>query len=176
MSCFEKATARYHRGMNTDRDVEPSDGRDETADERHDRNWDELLQELRVTQTGTQIITGFLLTIPFQQRFTVLDAFEKDVYLILVLLAAASTVLSLAPVTLHRLLFRQKAKAEMVKVGNRLLLSAVGIIGLVLAGVVLLIFDVVVSRPVGIVSGAVAIVVIAAVWLAIPTASRRQRS
>jgi hypothetical protein len=162
--------------MSADIDVDPTDGRDETANERHDRNWNELLQELRVTQTGTQIITGFLLTLPFQQRFTVLDTFELDVYLILVVLAAASTVIGLAPVTLHRLLFQQKAKAEMVKVGNRILLTAVAVVGLVVSGVVLLIFDVVVSRPVGIIGGAISLVVVAAVWLAIPTASRKQRA
>jgi hypothetical protein len=161
--------------MNADVDVDPTDGRDETANERHDRNWNELLQELRVTQTGTQIITGFLLTLPFQQRFTVLDAFELDVYLVLVILAAASTVIGLAPVTLHRLLFRQKAKAEMVKVGNRILLTAIAVVGLVVSGVVLLIFDVVVSRPAGIVGGIVAVILITAVWVAIPTASRKAR-
>ncbi|CAN5197605.1 DUF6328 family protein [soil metagenome] len=162
--------------MNADVDVDPTDGRDETADERHDRNWNELLQELRVTQTGTQIITGFLLTLPFQQRFTVLDAFELDVYLVLVVLAAISTVIGLAPVTLHRLLFRQRAKEEMVKVGNRILLTAIVVVGLVVSGVVLLIFDVVVSRQAGIIGGIIAIVLIAAVWLAIPTASRKDRN
>jgi len=50
-------------------DADPTDGRDESVNERMDRNWNEILQELRVTQTGTQIFTGFLLTIAFQQRF-----------------------------------------------------------------------------------------------------------
>ena len=54
-------------------DADPADGRDETLDERMDRNWNEMLQELRVTQTGTQILTGFLLAIAFQNRFTELD-------------------------------------------------------------------------------------------------------
>jgi len=67
-----------------------SDGRDETPDERMDRNWNELLQELRVAQTGVQILTGFLLTVPFQQRFGDLDTFQTDVYLAFVALAVLS--------------------------------------------------------------------------------------
>src|SRR5699024_8412941 len=56
-------------------------GRHETKDERSDRNWGELLQELRVTQTGAQILTGFLLTVPFQSRFTELDDVQVTAYL-----------------------------------------------------------------------------------------------
>ena len=75
-----------------------------------DRNWNEMLQELRVTQTGTQILTGFLLAIAFQNRFAELDRFQETVYLGLVLAAVLTTALGLAPVNLHRVLFRQHAK------------------------------------------------------------------
>ena len=68
-------------------DVDPHDGRDETESERNDRNWTEILQELRVIQTGTQILTGFLLTLTFQQRFTALDQYQVDTYLALVTVA-----------------------------------------------------------------------------------------
>ena len=79
-------------------DADPSDGRDESVNERMDRNWNEILQELRVTQTGTQIFTGFLLTIAFQQRFSDLTTFQTRVYLILVISAVLTTALGLAPV------------------------------------------------------------------------------
>ncbi len=94
------------------RDVDPHDGRDETEMERNDRNWTEILQELRVIQTGTQILTGFLLTLAFQQRFTDLDAYQVDTYLALVIVAALATALALAPVALHRALFRRRAKSR----------------------------------------------------------------
>ena len=95
-----------------------SDGRDETHNERADRNWNELLQELRVTQTGTQILTGFLLTIPFQQRFADLDAYQTDLYLVLVVLAVLATALFVAPVSLHRILFGRRLKPELVTAGS----------------------------------------------------------
>src|SRR5688572_28747869 len=94
--------------------VDQNDGRDETFDERMDRNWNEILQELRVTQTGTQIFTGFLLTIAFQARFSELSTFQVRVYLILVTAAVLTTALGLAPVSLHRSMFREGAKMTIV--------------------------------------------------------------
>ncbi|MBK5250221.1 MAG: sodium:proton antiporter, partial [Actinomycetales bacterium] len=76
--------------MDTDRGGQVAE-RHETPAERSDRNWDELMQELRVTQTGTQILTGFLLTLPFQQRFTDLRPDQVRVYLVLVALAVLAT-------------------------------------------------------------------------------------
>src|ERR1700756_3552122 len=98
------------------------DERGETEIERLDRNWNNLLQELRVVQTGVQLLTGFLLTLPFQQRFTALGRAERVDYLLAVALAAASTALLIAPVALHRLLFRQHARRGLVSVAHRLAL------------------------------------------------------
>src|SRR5690606_13909285 len=104
-------------------DADPHDTRDETEVERWDRNWNEMMQELRVTQTGTQILTGFLLALAFQDRFTELSSFQLTWYLILVGLAGLSTALGLSPVVLHRTFFNKRMKAHVVTVGNRLLLA-----------------------------------------------------
>ena len=95
-----------------------------------------MLQELRVTQTGTQILTGFLLTIPFQQRFTELDDGQRTIYLVLVAFAALATILALAPVSLHRALFRQGAKPQIVAITNRLLIGALLSVAITLIGTV----------------------------------------
>src|SRR6478752_6931348 len=103
--------------MTTDsdeRDASPGDGRSETVNQRADRNWNELLQEFRVFQTGTQIVAAFLLTLPFQQRFRELPPFDVVVYIVLVLLAVLTTLLALTPVALHRLLFRRRMKERLV--------------------------------------------------------------
>ena len=123
-------------------DVDPADGRDETEDQRMDRNWGELLQELRVTQTGTQILFGFLLAIAFQPRFASLNAFERTTYLILITVAAVTTVLALAPVSMHRGLFRLHLKRITVRTGHVILRCALAGVGLVLVGTILLIFEV----------------------------------
>jgi hypothetical protein len=148
--------------------------RDESEAERLDRNWNEILQELRVTQTGTQILTGFLLTIPFQQRFTELDEVQRTIYLVLVAFAALATILALAPVSLHRTLFRQGAKPQIVAVTNRLLIGTLISVAITLIGTSWLIFDVVVGHPAGLTAGAVTALLTAAAWLALPRISGRR--
>jgi len=127
-------------------DVDPTDGRSETANQRLDRNWNEILQELRVTQTGTQILTGFLLAIAFQPKFALLTPFQHAIYLILVVTAVLTTALGLAPVNLHRGLFRRHAMRVVVGTAHVILRLALGGVALVLTGTVLLIFDVTVGR------------------------------
>ena len=157
------------------RDAVAGDGRDETEGERLDRNWNELLQELRVTQTGTQVFTGFLLTIPFQQRFSDLTPVQLLIYLVLVGFSVLATVLAIAPVSLHRALFRQGAKTRIVHTANLLLILALGAVALTLTGTTLLIFDVVVGHPAGIVAGTVTLAVTALVWMALPAMTRRRQ-
>jgi small-conductance mechanosensitive channel len=129
-----------------DTDVDPSDGRDESLNERMDRNWNDILQELRVTQTGTQILTGFLLTIAFQPKFASLTVFQHRVYLILVVAAVLTTALGLAPVNLHRGLFREHAKVVVVRAAHIILRITLIGVAVVLTGTMLLIFDVVADR------------------------------
>lgn len=148
------------------RDVDPGDGRDETVNERMDRNWNELLQEMRVTQTGTQILSGFLLTIAFQPTFHQLPVFDKTVYLLLVVAATVTTALALAPVHLHRTLFRHHSKPALVQIGHLLLRAALTGLALVMTGAVLLIFDVATGdRRLAVTAAAVVVVLLAALAL-----------
>jgi hypothetical protein len=161
--------------MDPDEDAQPGDGRHETEAERLDRNWAELLQELRVVQTGTQILTGFLLTLVFQQRFTDLEPYQVGIYLILVALSALATVLALTPVSLHRALFRQRAKPQIVRVTNILLELTLVVVGLTLTGTTLLVFDVVAGPVAGVVAGAVTLVLALLAWALLPAFARRRR-
>ena len=156
------------------RDDLPGDGRDETENERLDRNWAEILQELRVIQTGTQILTGFLLAIAFQQRFEDLDLFQTDVYLVLVSGSVLATLLGLAPVSLHRELFRRRAKKTLVRAADVLLRLTLMAVALVLTGTVLLIFDVVTTRPLAISMASITAVLLVGIWLALPWRIRRR--
>lgn len=141
-------------------DAHPTDGRDESLNQRMDRNWNEILQELRVTQTGTQIFTGFLLTIAFQQRFGDLTIFQTRVYLALVIAAVLTTALGLAPVNLHRALFRKGAKVRIVQTAHVMMrLTLVGV-AVMLIGTVLLIFDLVVGRTTALVMAGMTLVIV----------------
>jgi SNF family Na+-dependent transporter len=160
-------------GMNQPK-IDPwADGRDESENERMDRNWNELLQELRVTQTGTQILFGFLLAVAFQPQFGRLDQFQLAVYLILVVLAATTTALALAPVSLHRALFRRGQKAKVVRLGHNLVVLALIGVGLTLTGTTLLIFDVTIGRPQSFIAGAGALIMLVVVGVMPRIVARR---
>src|SRR2546429_7750584 len=93
-------------------------GRSETPLERWDRNFTELLQELRVAQTGVQILFAFLLTLPFTNRFDRVTELDRGVYVATIVAAAAATALLLAPVRYHRPVFRKGRKPALVQVGS----------------------------------------------------------
>jgi len=150
-----------------------SDGRRETENQRLDRNWAELLQELRVIQTGTQILTGFLLAAVFQSRFEELDAFQQDVYLILVVTSVLTTLVGLAPVSLHRVLFRQQAKDRIVRFTDYFVQVTLAGVAITVAGIGLLIFDLVLGRVWGIAFAAFILLVVFIIWVLVP---RRIRS
>lgn len=149
-------------------DDEQDGPRDESEAERLDRNWTEILQELRVVQTGTQILTGFLLTVAFQQRFSELEGAEITIYLSLVALSALATILALTPVSLHRGLFRLRAKPALVTVSNALLKVTLVAVLLTLAGTTLLIFDLVAGITGGLVAGGIVLTLGLVAWFLSP--------
>jgi hypothetical protein len=149
------------------------EARDESPLERLDRNWGDLLQELRVVQTGVQLLTGFLLTLPFQQRFTSLAPWQRDAYLVAVGLSVGATALLVAPVALHRLLFREHRRGEVVAAAHRYALAGLAALALSVVVIVLLIGSVVAGTAAGAVLAAAALVVFAVLWLAVPLAVRR---
>jgi hypothetical protein len=142
------------------------DGRDETPDEKLDRNWGDLLQELRITQTGLQLLSGFLLTLPFTQVFHGLDQAQRTLYLALVVVASGSVGLNLTPVMVHRRVFGKHVKDRVVELGH--VVSQLVIVGVsfLVAGTATLIFSVVANWIAGVVV-ALCLVAVLSVLLAL---------
>jgi Family of unknown function (DUF6328) len=139
-----------------------------------DRNWAELIQELRVIGTGIQILFAFLLSIAFQARFTQTTVFEKDVYLGTVLASALAAGLFIAPVALHRFLFQFGVKDELVTLTNRLAVGGLVALSVAMVGAILLVGDWVGGTVFGWVSGAGAGVAFGAGWFAGPAVLRHR--
>ena len=127
----------------------------ETELERWQRNFAELLQELRVVQTGVQILFAFLLTLAFSGRFAELGAFERTVYLVALLAAAAATALIIAPVAQHRLLFRRGRKPYLVRSAHRMAAGGLSFLLVSMVSSVLLVTDLVLARPAAILAASV---------------------
>ncbi|MEU1041162.1 DUF6328 family protein [Streptomyces sp. NPDC005551] len=154
-------------------DRHPRSARNETPPERADRNFAELLQELRVVQTGVQILFAFLLTLAFTQRFPTLDTVQRVTYVTTLLLAVLAAALFVAPAALHRSLFQQNAKATIVRVSSHLATAGLCVLMLAFTGSVLLVVDVTLGRGGGIAAAAGTLVVCAALWGVLPRLVRR---
>lgn len=143
-------------------------GRRETEQERLDRKWTDVLQELRVMQTGVQLLAGFLLTLPFQPVFADLDVVQETLYLSLVVVAGATTLTMVTPVVIHRRLTGQHVKERVVAAGQVALRVAVAGVGLLVVGLMAFIFDVVAGRPAGLTVAGVGAVLAAVLLASVP--------
>jgi hypothetical protein len=146
----------------------PDKERGESEAEREDRKYDDLLQELRVIQTSAQLTAGFLLTLPFQQRFSELSTGQERYYLVLVVLAALVTAVVLSPVALHRQLSGLRVKGVLVEAAHTFVSVAIGLLALLAIGIVVFIFDVLVDLTQAIVVGAALLLVLAALMVVLP--------
>ncbi|MFD5892913.1 MULTISPECIES: DUF6328 family protein [unclassified Streptomyces] len=151
-------------------------GRDESPEERADRRWAELLQEVRVAQTGVQILFGFLLTVVFQPRFGDLSDTDTNIYLATVVLGAVATGALIAPVSFHRMVTGRRLKPEMVEWASRL--TVVGLVFLLctMASALLLILRVALHNATAlwIVAGLVLWFVLC--WFVLPAWARRDNA
>ena len=128
---------------------------------------------MRVTQTGVQILFGFLLTLPLQARFERLDRYEKGLLVVAVLLLAVATAFIIAPVAWHRALFRHRLKTEIVDAGSRFAKAGLTALGLGIVTSMLLMLDLVLSRWAAITLGAALAAFLLVLWAVWPVRRRR---
>ena len=142
--------------------------REAVDDETLTRNMNELLQELRVTQTGVQILTGFLLTVPFTDRFPDLDGLQRTTYLTVLCGSILTTALVVAPVAFHRLLFRRRMRRWLVEAANIAARAGLTMLALTSSGAVFLVFDVVTTRTGAFVALGAGILLFLTLWVVPP--------
>ena len=141
---------------------------DETEGEKLTRNLNELLQELRVTQTGVQILTGFLLTLPFTNRFKELDDVQRYSYLGVLAGSVLATGLIIAPVAFHRVLFRHGQRPWLVEAANTAARAGLAALALTTSGMVWLVFDLVVDRVAAGIAGVLSLLFFGVLWAVVP--------
>ncbi|MFL5907727.1 MAG: DUF6328 family protein [Solirubrobacterales bacterium] len=148
-------------------------GREETEEERADRNLSDLLQELRVALPGVQVLFAFLLTVPFTNRFEDLSDFDQKLYFGVLISVALATVLLVAPTAGHRILFRQQQKEYLVTVANRLALAGILLVALAMCGAIALISDFLFGTATAVVSTAVMAAAFGGFWFLGPIRRRQ---
>jgi O-antigen/teichoic acid export membrane protein len=146
--------------------------RGETPLQRADRAYGEILQEIRVAQTGVQILFAFLLTLAFTNRFTSVTPFQRGVYVVTLILCAAATALLIAPAAFHRVVYRRRLKQHLVRVANRLALAGLVFLVLAMTSALLLILDVVTGLGWALFLVAVVLMWFMTWWFIVPFRSR----
>jgi hypothetical protein len=146
--------------------------RDETELERLDRNLTELLGELRVALPGVQVLFAFLLVVPFNQGYSRMTPFDKDVYFATLLLTALAAILLIGPTVHHRIEFRIGDKEHIVRSANRLAIAGLGLLALAMTGAVLLITNLLFGTAPTIVTTGCVLAAFAGVWYGLPLRRR----
>jgi hypothetical protein len=157
-------------------DAPSDDGRDETEAERIDRNLTELLQELRIAGLGVQVLFGFLLSLPFTNKFSGLDRAQRDLYLVDIAISAIATGFLTAPVAHHRILFRHHEKARILRRANVMALLGLGAVGIAISGSLLLVSSVVYDGVVAPLIAAGIAAVLFFLWFVLPWIGNRRET
>ncbi|WP_131768421.1 DUF6328 family protein [Candidatus Protofrankia californiensis] len=150
------------------------DGSPEPEARRLDRNWNELLQEIRVAQAGVQILFAFLLTLPFTQRWSRVTDFQRTLYLVTLLVVAAASALLIGPVAYHRMVFRRGARAQLVAAANTMALAGLVMLGAGINGAVLLVVDVLMGSLATVLICSATVAFFVALWWVLPQLTRRE--
>ena len=148
--------------------------RDETDDQKADRRYDELLQELRVAQTGVQFLFAFLLTLAFTQRFARITDFQHRLYVVTLMATTVASALLIGPVPMHRILFRRGLKPRLVRGADLMARGGLAMLLLAINGAVLLILDVVLTGALPFVLSGLATAWFVLVWYVVPLTARER--
>jgi hypothetical protein len=154
--------------VHPDRGAQPG----ESSKERHDRELIELLNEVRVTLPGVQVLFAFLLAVPFAKGWSKVTHFQRDVFVVAFLAAAVSSALLIAPSSYHRLRWHAEDKGHIVRVGNALTIAGMAFLAVALVAAVLLVVDFVLSLEAAIVASVGVAIVVVGLWYGLPLYSR----
>lgn len=147
-------------------------GRDETPEEKYDRNMAELLQELRVALPGVQVLFAFLLTVAFAQGFEKVTEFQTHVYFATLLCSAVASAFFIAPTAYHRLNFRQHDKKHIVEMASRFTIMGLVALALAMVGAVVLVTDVIFRSTTVWVTAVGMAVLFVGLWFVLPLLRR----
>jgi membrane-bound acyltransferase YfiQ involved in biofilm formation len=147
----------------------------ESEQERLDRQLNQLLNELRVAMPGVQVLFAFLLAVPFQQRFAQVTDFQKNVYFVTLLAAAAASALFIAPTAYHRLMFRARDKPRLVALSSTFALAGLVALAIAINGALLLVTDVLFDGTPVVVTIIVSVTLYIGLWFVLGLVRRLSR-
>jgi hypothetical protein len=145
---------------------------DEDPEERIRRETIELLNELRVILPGVQVLLAFLLTAPFNQRFTQLTDGHEMAFFTALACTAVAVVLLIAPTTYHRIQFRGHDKERLLQLSNAFIVIGTAFLAAGMTSAVGLVTDLTFGGPWTWVATVLTAVLLAGVWYVLPLSRR----
>jgi hypothetical protein len=112
-----------------------------------DQEWAELVEEHRLAMPGIQVLFGFLLILPFQNRFERLTTNQEYVYFSALLCATIAAVLLITPTAAHRIRWRKADKEVLLRTATRTAIAATVFMAASMTAAVYLITDYLFGEP-----------------------------
>jgi hypothetical protein len=158
-----------------DRERADEPDRTDEEQERLNRQLTELLNELRVAMPGVQVLFAFLLTVPFQQGWERVNDFQRDVYFVSLLAAAAATAFLIAPSAYHRIAFQTHERPRIIQVGTLQFICGLVALAIAMNGAILLVTDVLFHATTVVITVALTASLFAWLWFGIGLWRRLRR-
>ena len=140
----------------------------EKSEEDLDRELIELLNELRVTLPGVQVLFAFLLIAPFSQSFAEVNDLQKYAYLGALVFTALGSALLIAPTPYHRIRFRDYDKEQMLRTANALAIGGTICLAIGMSCALFLVTDFLFRSPVPALVTAVVAGAMGLLWFLLP--------
>jgi Flp pilus assembly protein TadB len=144
----------------------------ETADARRNRQLTELLNELRVALPGVQMLFGFLLAVPFSQRFTHVTSNQQGLYYSAFVAAAGASVCFIAPTSFHRIVWQHGDKGLLLRISSALTIVGTVFLAVAIGSVMLFITSYLYGTSYAAVAGSLLVAALVVLWYLVPLAVR----
>jgi Family of unknown function (DUF6328) len=144
----------------------------ETADARRNRQLTELLNELRVALPGVQMLFGFLLAVPFSQRFSHVTSNQRGLYYSAFVAAAGASVCFIAPTSFHRIVWQHGDKELLLRISSALTIVGTVFLAVAIGSVMLFITSYLYGTSYAAVAGSLLVAALAVLWYLVPLAVR----
>ena len=127
----------------------------------------DMLGELRVLLPTAQLLSAFLIAVPFAPGFSAIVRSEKHVFLAMFMLSVTSLILFTGPAVQHRLMRPLRSRAAFKKLATRQMLVGAGTLGVALVLATQFVLSEVLGHSVGnVAAGMMAALILCMWWIA----------
>jgi len=122
------------------------------------------------------VLTGFLVVLPFYQGFAHEESTERAVYLATFACSLSALIIFSAPAAQHRLEWPLRNRGQFKRFATRMMILGLLPLSLALVLTTQLVVTQVLDTRAGLIAAALALLLVVALWWAVPLEARRSRN